>query len=148
MCSESRREGLAHRLGNIVQIYFQTRPELAEARWTGYAQESKLAWWLQASQGIKGFMLADSFTEQGKEFRVETGKIQAIFINKPVILSENKTIAAPGEIKIITRAAVSDFERRIHSRWPIVELEKNKYQEFSSAYLINKSINHQLSLYD
>jgi len=101
-----------------VRVYNPSLDLYGSAIWSGFATREKIDWWLQVSQGLLVNVLADQFLEQDHIFQIPGGQLQALGIKRDVRVS-GKLIGPRGSVKLITRATMSDWERHIHSRWPI-----------------------------
>ena len=78
-------------------------------RWQGFARQEVEEKWRKGGW-IPGTLRVDSFTEQGKEFKVPEGKgIRILYLPRGNCFN------------IVTREARTADEKEIHPRWPVFE---------------------------
>jgi len=106
------------KIGNPVPITLSHSGITSKAVWTGFCRSEKLAYWKTVGAGKPVVVHVDSFIEGKTECHVPSGKFFGIILGKDVIVS-GKTIGRAGEIKIVTRAAHTPFEKKIHPRFPL-----------------------------
>jgi len=122
MCGTLKFEKRASRIGDLVSVFALNTNRQGTAKWSGFAQEEKLYWWLRS--GVPVHIMTHSFLERDLEFGVPGMRIQAIGIKKDVWVN-NKLIAPARSVKLVTRVPLSDYESRIHKRWPLVFYPRN-----------------------
>ena|SRR3990167_6299243 len=144
MCGTVHHEHLAKRIGALTSFLSSLTGTTQLAPWQSFIQSEKLEWWTRIGEGEPGYVLANSFTEKGNEFKVETGKLRALLLHKDVSLGNGTLISKAGGVRIVTRPPRNSFEERIHHRWPLSEISPGKHQEFTPAHLI--SVSDQLTI--
>jgi hypothetical protein len=110
MCGTVKHNSLIHKRG------FAVITSEGSAIWSGFSTLEKADFWL--SKGSKTEILVNSFTEGGLEISNPAGTFKGLKLTKDVVIS-NKTIGRTGEVKIITRKPLTEFEKKIHHRWPV-----------------------------
>ena len=126
MCGTLKLEGFKFNIGGEIPVYQREVQGLRRflARWTGFAQEEKLSWWQRPGDQIV-FGKIEAFWEHGQELDVEQGSAaNFLLLNREVYIGAGEIIARPGEVKLITRRPATDYERRLHNRFPIILSKK------------------------
>jgi hypothetical protein len=122
MCGEIKFEHRATKLGQPL-ICVGSLTASSEHIWSGFARRESLEFWRRWNVE-KVDLLANFFQEKNLDFTVPTGKIWGLLLHQNVLL-QGRIIGYQDSVRIITRAAISDFEKYTHSRWPMVGEAKN-----------------------
>lgn len=115
MCARLKWNSLWAQIREKVLVHSQKGEK--SCPWTGFARSEKEGWWKQRG-AVRVVIRTDAFEEQGNVCEVK-GEMQALGLNKDIIVN-NKYIGQKGEVKILTRAAMTKFEKAVHDRWPVV----------------------------
>jgi hypothetical protein len=142
MCGKLKFEGNVSLIGEKVRVAIPYRNTEANVTWAGFATQEKQDWWSLKGDARVVEVQASSFVEGKFEISVSKRRIQALGLKKDVWVS-GKLIGKAGEIKILTRPAETDFERSVHSRWPLVLDEDGQVCLFSSEDCVSS---HQSEL--
>lgn len=129
MCGTLKFENRAHKVGNIIPVINRATNKWGNARWTGFAQCERMEFWRTSGKAVDISIPADRMIEQNIEFRLK-GTLKALGIKNTVNV-HGRIVANAGEVKIVTRAPLSTFERKIHHRWPVVHLPDGNVQIFT-----------------
>ena len=129
MCGTLKFENRAHMVGNIIPIVNPANGKQGMARWSGFAQNEKLGYWRQYGKAVDINIPATRIVEQNIELRLR-GTLQALGI-KSTVNVHGRIIAVAGEVKVITREPLSEWEKKIHHRWPLVLEEAGNIQIFN-----------------
>lgn len=117
MCGSLKFENMTARIGNYIPVANMVTGQKGQCIWSGFAKEEKLKFWKM--QGLVYLAVCvNSFTEQSTEFCVPHDKLLGIGLLKDVHV-RGKLIAPNRSMKLVTRPPASDFEKRLHNRWPI-----------------------------
>lgn len=119
MCGSLKHENLKACIGDLVAITNILTKEEGKVPWSGFAQREKINWWLKQGATNQIVIKADSFVEGKTMFVVPNGVIYALGIREDIRV-RGKLIAQAGSIKVVTRAAVGEYERSIHPRFPVI----------------------------
>lgn len=123
MCGSLNLEGVSHRIGDPVRVTNTLKRSEGLVRWSGFIRLELEDWWIRKGRAIPLLVHASSFVEQGHIFRVPSGRIDAYGLQQSVFVThqgQQKQVGWKHTVKILTRAPRSEFERRIHKRWPVV----------------------------
>jgi hypothetical protein len=126
--------GQDSQLGGFLQVRNTENGKEGPARWAGFAKEEKLAYWKNKSSAVLLSVKADSIEEQKLQLKLK-GTISAIGLKKEVLVN-GRVIGRAGDVKILTREPMSDWERRVSDRLPIVKTNNGDIQVFTSNDLL------------
>ena len=127
MCGSLRHENRQIRIGQPVMVINAKTAESAELIWSGFLQREKInSFWSKATELVPLTIQATSFTESEYVFRIPSGHLVGWGLKKNVWIKD-KLIAKAYTVRILTRAPMNVFERRIHSRWPCCHTESIPY---------------------
>jgi len=90
-----------------------------ELPWTGFARVEKLKFWKQKAEGTLASIKAEEFAEgpRGLLHRIPEGyEMKGLIVNKDI---EDLDIYT-GDVKILTRPALTPYEIKTHPRFPYV----------------------------
>jgi hypothetical protein len=118
MCSTIKQENLNKKLGHIFTVHNSATYKTCQSHWSGFIQEEKLGWWRSQSSLTAIYVNCDAFIEGKYEFTCR--QLRGFILESPVIL-HGRVISPPGGFRIVTRAAISPFEKKIHERWPQIK---------------------------
>jgi hypothetical protein len=138
MCGTLKHEKRNLKPGNPVPYTAVESGKSGQAKWSGFAQNESLAeFWSKASEFALVRIEVDSFNEQGVELKLK-GSLKGIGLRKDVAV-KGRIIGRKGEVKIVTRPPMNDFERKIHKRWPVVETSTG-VQQFTEADVVTQQL--------
>jgi hypothetical protein len=134
MCGSLKHENTISKIGERVDITNVLTGKTGKLVWSGFAQQERLNWWLKqgATNGV--VILADSFVEGKAEFKIPGSVVSAIGLRKDVFV-KGKLIGRAGTVRIVTRAASTDFEKTVHDRWPMVLSTDNRMIQFNGPQM-------------
>lgn len=125
MCARLKWNSVWSKLRDIIRV--QTKNGLKDCPWTGFARQESSEFWINKGKAVRVPAVGiTAFDEQGYIFKIN-GELQCLGINTDVS-TEGRVIAKQGEIKVMTRAAVSSLEKQVHSRWPLVYVKNGATQ--------------------
>lgn len=124
MCGTLNFENKVYRQGDMTPV--KGPHGLGEAKWSGFVRADKMEWWKKEADAVSVEPLLESFSEgQANALHNVSGKLQAVGFRKNAKLRNGETIGERGDLRIITRSAITEYERETHSRWPVVLCEVN-----------------------
>lgn len=127
MCGNLKTSQNNIKFGNLVQVTNVEDGRTGKAKFTGFAKtESLKEFWSQATDFASVNVNAESFSEKGVNFTIR-GTLKAIGLQRDVAV-RGRIIGRKGEVKIVTRAPLNDFEKKVHKRWPLVETKSGIQQ--------------------
>jgi len=121
MCSTLYFENQDTTIGSRIFCIVPTLDKTKESIWSGFCQIEKLDWWKKISNGVEVEVNVSAFQEGKYNFPVPGGKILGLYLCKDVEVN-GKVIGKAGSCKLITRSAQSDFEKKVHSRFPVTKI--------------------------
>jgi hypothetical protein len=144
MCGSLRLEGTAKRVRDFPRFKVIAGQKEGNASFSGFATLEKYAWWKENGDTVSVSIVADSFTEGKAEVRIPTGRIAALGLRKDVKV-RGKVIGRAKTVRMLTREARGDFEKKYHSRWPVVYVGTDLY-EFTKKDLMKSEKSEQQEL--
>lgn len=127
---------MSKRVGEHIPIQNPYTMKQGKAIWSGFATEEKQYWWKEKGKAITVHGKIESFTEQGKEILVpKEANLIGLGLRKDVVVN-GKTIGPVKSVKIMTRPAATPFEKKLHDRWPVIEIN-GKIKQFTEKDLRN-----------
>lgn len=137
MCSSSKREGIKTFVKDHPKLEVVYQGKSGKAQLSGFAQVEKIGYWREQADAVNVNILADSFCEGDVEVKVPTGRIAALGLRREVKI--NGTIIGNAKsVRILTREARTNFEKKLHHRWPLVYNGTDIY-EFTEKDCLNRT---------
>ena len=118
MCGSLKHEEQASKIGTSVRVEYSHSKVQKNAIWAGFAKKEKLDWWKNNAAAKPVTVFVDSFIEGTIECRVPSRCFFGIVLDKDVVV-QGRVIGHKGSVKILTRDAVTPFEKKLHPRWPL-----------------------------
>lgn len=145
MCGTIKHEGVAKKMGNIFRIYPAYAGSVAwssaDRHWSGFMQFERADWWKTKADCFPVVIPATSFSEGKYELHVPGGMLAGYLLDRPIIL--NGRCIAPGDsFKIVTRGPISDFEKKVHNRWPYILKGSSGITIWTEKEILNANSRH------
>ena len=126
---------MASKIGNRIPVINPSNNLEGNAVWSGFATEERQMWWQENGEAITINAKVTSFIEKNTEVKIPEGATMAgVGLRKDVIV-QGKVIGPIKSVKLLTRSAVTEFEKKIHKRWPLV-YKDGKVYEFTSKDIV------------
>lgn len=137
MCSSLKLEKFKSKIGEPVLV-IGTKGQ-GTAIWSGFAKRSRLDnFWKPRGLAKNVAVMVNSFIEGKVEFRVPGGLMRGIGIKRDVKVA-GRLVGPMDSVKLVTRPPKSDFEKRIHDRWPVVKRPDGTDHVFTENDVIIRS---------
>jgi len=133
MCKTLKLKKFKSKVGEPVLV-IGTKGQ-GTATWSGFAKRSRLDFWRRRGEVKNVAVRANSFIEGKVEFRVPGGLMRGVGLKRDVMVA-GKLVGPRNTVKLVTRPPKSDFEKRIHDRWPVVKLKNGQDHVFTEADVI------------
>jgi len=118
MCGTLKLEKFKSKIGEPV-VVIGTKGQ-GSATWSGFAKRSRLDFWKRRGETKNVAIRASSFIEGKVEFKVPGGLMKGVGLKRNVMVG-GRLVGPRNTVKLVTRPPKSDFEKRIHDRWPVVK---------------------------
>jgi len=147
MCGTLKFENMTARIGNLIP--YSTVYCDGKGTWSGFIQEEKASWWA-GYVVAQAKIFASAFTEKPRNdisviFELPQGTNLIAAVLRQNVIVRGRVIGARGDVKIVTRAPGSEFEKKIHKRWPLVMHQGRRlvFEEKDKQYLSSWNKNEQ-----
>jgi hypothetical protein len=122
MCGTLKFEDRVAKAGDLIQVNSANFPQSYTMRpWWGFIRRENLeGFWKKSKPMWVHIYGLRSFIEQKTEVQVGPGLIMHAAALTRDVFVRGKLVGRAGSVKILTRPAYSDFEKKIHHRWPLV----------------------------
>jgi hypothetical protein len=128
LCGTVKFETRVFRLGELVPVRGPHGD--GDAKWGGFAKTERQDYWMKEGNGVPINFKLESFTE-GKDQCAHAikGVMMGIGLRKTIKAQQGEPIGVAGDARILTRAAITPYEIKTHSRWPLVinEVDGRKF---------------------
>lgn len=140
MCSTLKFQKYTSKIGHPVHVVGSKGQGIVT--WSGFVKKNRLDFWQRKGETKKVNVKAHTFVEGKVEFKVPGGLVQAVGLKKDVLV--NGSLVGPrNTVKLVTRAAMNEFEKGIHKRWPLVKVD-GQVHEFSENDVVNGQVQGKL----
>lgn len=133
MCGTLKHEKFKSKVGEPVLVVGNKGQ--GTATWSGFAKRSRLDFWARRGETKRVAVKASSFVEGKVEFRVPGGLMQGVGLKRDVMVG-GRLVGPRNTVKLVTRPPMSDFEKQIHDRWPLVKNENGHTHVFSEVDVV------------